>query len=340
MSYGLGVTNIYELLDDENDEQKEQKVIQQKESKKKEAKPAAKSSTVAASAKPQTETRKSDRPTNENKGRKDIKNDRSADKGDRKPKEASKDIAKEPPKGELQEGSADKSTQRRNRDRVDRHTDRAEGRIYQRGTKRVYDRRSGTGRGRENKKGGSGKGNWGSIGDEGQNPEEFQKSADSQEVKDVETQESTENQNQTESEKHKEKEETEEQEEGPKERTLDEYLKERKAPQVELPQARKAGEGVDQSEWANLVELRKDTAEEQSIKVKEKKHKDQKKKSTLPVNEVLKIDTPKRQRPQRDTPNQRRRGNAGKGFPAKRGGSKQDINLLNEVNFPALSTKA
>jgi hypothetical protein len=82
--------------------------------------------------------------------------------------------------------------------------------------------------------------------------------------------------------------------------------------------------------------------EDQSAKLKEKKHKDKeaKKKATLPVNEVLKIDTPKRQRSQRDTPNQRRRGNAGKGFPAKRGGSKQDINLLNEVNFPALSTKA
>jgi hypothetical protein len=56
MSYG--VTNIYELLDDENDEQRGQKVIQQKETKKKEVKPATKSSTAPVSSKPQTETRK------------------------------------------------------------------------------------------------------------------------------------------------------------------------------------------------------------------------------------------------------------------------------------------
>jgi hypothetical protein len=81
------------------------------------------------------------------KGRKENRNDRSADKGDRKPKEFGKDLAKEAPKGDSQEVSAEKPTQRRNRDRGDRQNDRGEGKSFQRGTKRVFDRRSGTGRG-------------------------------------------------------------------------------------------------------------------------------------------------------------------------------------------------
>lgn len=128
------------------------------------------------------------------------------------------------------------------------------------------DRRSGTGRGKEIKKGGAGKGNWGSA--ENEEPTATAPVVESEPVVVEEPVVETEEEKAKREAEEKKREEERQKEE--RQMTLDEYLQKKKAVSLELPPARKPGEGATDSEkkaWASQ-ELQK---EKQAVAVPEKK---------------------------------------------------------------------
>lgn len=170
------------------------------------------------------------------------------------------------PRGDRPGGSGER------RDRRDRENGIAAG-AGAVGPRRVYDRHSGTGRGREEKRGGAGRGNWGSVTDtEGvadRKPEE-EGAATASNAEGVENAEAAAGESgETGAAPAAEKaprppreltaEELARQAEREKEEklmTLDEYLskkKEKPAVGLPLPEARKAGEGEDQKQWAKFT---------------------------------------------------------------------------------------
>lgn len=128
------------------------------------------------------------------------------------------------------------------------------------------DRRSGTGRGKEIKKGGAGKGNWGEA-----EPEENPTAPVVAEPEPVVVEEpivETEEERIKREEEEKKREEERQKEE--RQMTLDEYLQKKKSVSMELPAPRKPGEGASDAEkkaWA-AQELQKDKV---SVAVPEKK---------------------------------------------------------------------
>jgi len=166
------------------------------------------------------------------------------------------------------------------RQRRDRQSDTGAGGGTER---RVFDRRSGTGRGREEKRGGAGRGNWGAPNDEekyveptndekpgdavaaavadddgwGSTPdpipapvaqEHAAPGADEQQQQPPPTEAPPKREPTAEELAYKAEREKEE-----KQMTLDEYLKTRKPVPLALPEARKAGEGEDNSQWGKFV---------------------------------------------------------------------------------------
>jgi plasminogen activator inhibitor 1 RNA-binding protein len=347
MSNKLGVSNIYELLDDDNDGgvetgKKVQAALQEK--KKAETIATAPAPQKPATNKPapatsqnkgkQSDSRRNDRPQGENKGRQDRPR---TDRGDKRPPRSFD--SPRPTEGE--EGKVDN---RRNRERTggdrERRGPRPEGEV--RGNKRLYDRKSGTGRGKETKKGGAGKGNWGSIDDptavveEGTKTETEEVKKEGEEATTAATEEGATTEK---TEKVHHQQEPEEEEE--KVRSLEEYLKDKKSPAVELPAPRKAGEGVEQpKEWEKFVPLKKedDSLFPAASKSKKEKAKEgtETDKKVVPVDSVFKVQSGEQR--QRKNP----RDNKSGAKPTNRGprGSQSTPNIGDKNSFPSLSQKA
>jgi len=217
---------------------------------------------------------------------------------------------------------------------------------------RQYDRKSGTGRGRENKRAGGGRGNWGSVGDETKNTEEVEK---------TETTEAP----QTEAapaEAPVEAVEEKVEEEEEKVKTLDEYLNSIKKVNISLPAPRQAGEGQEVSpQWATYTPLKRDEEEEEEKKTEKKKSETKEtSKQTISADQVIhfkespkgsfrggrggrggrregseRSDRPERTERSERSPRGSPRGGRGGG---KRGGGAPGARApgLTEENFPAL----
>jgi hypothetical protein len=122
---------------------------------------------------------------------------------------------------------------------------------------RQYDRKSGTGRGRENKRQGGGRGNWGVVTDE-KAVDETEKTENTEAAPATDAapaEASTEAVAATEA--------PVEQEEEEKSLTLDEYLSTVKKVNITLPPPRQAGEGQEaDKKWSTYVALKKEDNEE------------------------------------------------------------------------------
>jgi len=232
------------------------------------------------------------------------------------------------------------------------------------GNRRVYDRKSGTGRGKEQKKGGSGRGNWGREGEAAEaNPEETE-GAETKEVVPAEI--SAEQAERNAEREQREREEREEQEKEDKLLTLDTYLAQKasSAPKLALPEARKANDGADTKDskkWAAYEVLKKNEDEEKSAEALLEKKK--KEKNTVPLNEVFNVRQarpPRQDREDRDDRGDRERGDrpfrggrggrrGGEGQPRGSGssgrgrggrGGASAPNFEDKSSFPSLAPKA
>jgi len=239
------------------------------------------------------------------------------------------------------------------------------------GNKRVYDRRSGTGRGKENKKQGSGKGNWGRevegfeepqiSGEESKPVSEPEK--EKEEVKHQEPEKDPET-------LEREKKEQEEHEKEAKMMLYDEYVQQQqsKAVNVALPEARKPNEGADRSEakkWASYTQLKRDDedGEEESSEASGKQKEKKSNKKVVPVDQVFIVQQKRRERPERpewersersDRPDRQDRrktskpfgrgGGRGRGFNTTSTSTSQSSSQsepnFDESSFPSLATKA
>jgi len=340
MSYRLGVANIYELLSDDNGEAIA--AVKASDQKKSEAAPAAKTQTKAATSSTAS-TQQQSKPKQT-----DRKNDRAQTNAGKGPQQK----RDKPPRleGSSEQGAVEEAERRRPRPegargpRARREGGQNESSDGFRGpsNKRVFDRKSGTGaRGREfNKKGGSGKGNWGTVTDDRAAQEEGAKEEETEETK-IETEKGAETQEAEKKEETKQEEKQAEPDPDEKLKTFDEYLKEVKKPTFNLPEPRKPGEGEKGSSWANFVPLKRDDESTQDSPKEEKKNKESKG-GAVRVDDVLDIKFPQEER--------RGFGRGGRGSDRgqrnQKGGrgprqNKQSTpNFQDESSFPALSTKA
>jgi plasminogen activator inhibitor 1 RNA-binding protein len=154
--------------------------------------------------------------------------------------------------------NADQVTERRPRGERPDRTDRKGGeftevRAPRNPNQRQYDRKSGTGRGREGKRSGGGRGNWGTVSDETKPAEEGEKVEEVAQTTEAAPVEAT-----TEAVAEEKVEEEEE-----KSKTLDEYLNSIKKVSISLPAPRQAGEGQEVSpQWASYTALKKTDEDE------------------------------------------------------------------------------
>jgi len=336
MSYPIHITNIYELLGEEGEQPKVLPVAPKGDLK---TTQSSKPSTKASSSQPQKTT---------STGRDSLGklHDGAPQDNQRKEKGGGNKQENRPPRqnrGGFSGGAEFRSApsgdasvidqQNKSRDRGERQGGRdGESRGERRGrgapaggfvgNKRVFDRRSGTGsRGREFKKGGAGRGNWGredgtEVTEEGQTEEG--KESTTEEAK---AQEPVEPKEETEEEKL----EREEREKEAKMITLGDYLKQKESSkqlaQFALPEVRKTNEGADVSEekkWGKFQALKRDEEVAQSAKDKKKKEKE-KEKNTVPLEAVFNVK--EHARPREDRPYREGRG-GGRGGRGGRGGGR------------------
>jgi len=396
----VGVTNIFELLEDETDENKNLKAPQIQQVKQEEpAKIQKEKAPQKNSAAPNKPADKGKGANESNKGQGQGQAQRQApdnQKVDKKPNQV---------RGPAQQGASfvrkddRQGTEKKEktgevRERTDRppranreggggggrggfRGNRGEARppgtgnadAQQRSGKRTYDRKSGTGRGKDIKKGGSGMGNWGTYGDDvvEEKPEK-EEAAPKQEnaANGAVAQEKTEGKpEENKTEKPVVEQPPQEKDEEESTRTYDEFLKlqaEKNArlEAITLPKERKPGEGVDQAAWKGFVVLERapkdedeeDEEEEDGKLVREKKTKDVKK---VPFTEVLSIrhESPKRDGDGGRGGRGRGRGGRGRGRGdrdrdrdgadrgadrgARRMSSKPITISVDDQNFPALT---
>jgi len=262
MSYSVQIANIYELLSEDDAPQ---------------VKVAAKDTKAAptkgsAPAKQTQAPQKSQQP-------KDFQKQTRPPRQDRPPRQPRTEG------GEVDTAIPKESHERQggNRDRKDK------GGSFQTGSKRVYDRKPGTGRGREFKKSGGGRANWGKEGEEQAQPVEEGKEKTTEENKEEKTEEKVE-----EVAENKNEEPVEEED---KTITFEEYMKQKEAPKFDLPAARKPNEGVDKKEmkkWEGYAVLKRDDEEEKeetSTETSEKKEK-KPKKTLVPIDQYFDVKTP------------------------------------------------
>jgi len=342
MSYGVDVTNIFELLPDEDGEKvvqkakpekkEEKKVSGQQAPKKNEAK-APQGTRAPPQTSPNSEKKDKIEPVKEERREKrerrdkagNEKNERSErnDRNERKtprPPRTEGSTPREGGGGGNQGGQQESGAERRG--------------------KRVYDRHSGTGRGKEVKKGGAGKANWGVPVDEpdekpvipetviGWGTEETvptEGGADVQSVVNAEP---------------KVEEKASPFEDEDKTITLDEFRKQKesKTPQVVLPSVRLAGEGEDPSAWKDFTVYQRAGPDSQPIKQAKKTAKKADSQKQLRVDEVFKVQEENRQ-PRRSPRGERKGGNNNKNFggaKGKRQNNKPDAPSFDDKSFPAL----
>lgn len=348
MSYRLGVANIYELLSDDNGQAIA--AVKASDQKKSEPAPTAKVQTKAATSstsssqqqskpkatKPQTD-RKNDRPqSTEGKGPQQRRDNRPPRLEGSSNDQALEDSERRRPRPEGARGPRGEGRPRREGG-PNESSDGFRGPS----NKRVFDRKSGTGRGREyNKKGGSGKGNWGTVTDDRQAQEEGAKEEETEETK-VEGEKAAESQD-AEKKDTEVKAEEKQAEPDPDEKlkTLDEYLKEVKKPVLGLPQPRKPGEGEKNAAWSDYVPLKRDDESSQDSPKGEKRNKEAKS-SAVRVDDVIDIKFPQEERRGfgrgRGSDRGQRKGGSGRG---QRQNRQSAPNFQDESSFPALSTKA
>jgi len=297
--YHVGVSNIFELLDDENDEEGRKKVVTNVPSKQVEAtQPKQKTPIQTGKEQPRKKdeqiTQESSKATTpfHSKGERTEKRPRSGEalEGERKnqnrrPREQRPERPERPERKEKSSSSiTNEGPKRDNNKERDNKTPQG-----QKGAKRVYDRKSGTGRGKEVKKGGGGRRNWGKS-------EEVweEKPAEQQEVEEnkgdkanktdavaaqVEVKQESEEEKKKNEEEEKKRKEEEEKE--AKLMTYEDYLKKKENEKGEktsiipgLPTLRKPGEGVDQKDlqqWAKFTAIKRDDDLEEEDKPSEGK---------------------------------------------------------------------
>lgn len=316
-------TNIYELLGDENDEEIK-KVPQAAAAKKEEPKKTVSQAKPAKSTQAAEQKGKETRPPRQ-------------DRADRKPREFAPDTQQVGEGGFERKGGNRPPRQQRDRD-PERRQRTAE--ATARGGNRVFDRRSGTGRGREGKRNGAGRGNWGTNQDEQKAQVEETETKETQEAP-VETKEAAE-QPQAEQEAPKEEEEE-------KTKTLEEYMKELKKPAVALPEARKATE-VSNPKWKEYTALTRSFEGEGGFLFKDeeqptkggKKETQEAAKKGVRADEVLNFTegSPKSFRGGRGGARGGRGGARGGRGGARGGRSGPAPNFSDKSAFPDLATKA
>lgn len=318
------VGNIFELLSDENDEggvRPARSVANTDVSgpKKQETKPKA-----AAPAKPQGKGVNQDNKAKDNRPpRTEGRNDR------RQPREAGAvgeggQVERKDNRPPRQQGIGRDGAERRNKT-----FQRAEGQEGEAPRKRVFDRKSGTGRGPKDteKRGGSGKGNWGTIADEqkAQTEETGTEEKTTTEVKEGEVAQ----QDQPTDAKTEVQEVVED--EDAKLKTLDEYKKSIKAPSLALPPPRQVE--ATGAQWANLVPLARDDDEDKQLKKKKDDSKESKDdKPAISADQIINFtsESPK--------PYGRGRGGRKEGKPNKsKKPSGPAPNFKDEKSFPSLS---
>lgn len=204
--------------------------------------------------------------------------------------------------------------------------------------KRFYDRRSGSGRGREVAKDGAGKYNWGS------NEQEAANETNEPKMENGETEEEL---------AARLAEEAAEAERAAKEMTLEEYSKNKQSLDMPKPNIRKADEGTD-NKWADMVEL-EDKNEEDFHAGKQIERKDKKKEQrattknlandllNVRLSDPVKADGPSRNddRGARGARSGGRGGRGGRNSSGSRGGrgSGANINVNDNSAFPTLGGK-
>lgn len=259
------------------------------------------------------------------------------------------------PRGERRGPRPDRGYERRNPGDQD-----------QRPAKREYDRRSGTGRGKEVAKGGAGKGGWGSIEDEAAAGLEGDaaKAAETETKKEGEETVTTEGAAPAEGESTDAAATTEIVDDEPKTRTFEEFMTERKSKAgAALPPPRQL---EDSGEWSKYEPVKKDedslfAAPEKQAKKKEAGAKKESTEKKVAADQVLKFQQERRERPERsDRPERADKGErrsgaprgaprgAGAGGPGNQAGQKRSNNAAggaalkfdDKSAFPTLSTKA
>jgi len=347
MSYPIHITNIYELLN-EDGEQTPQVKVNATDSK--DQKSSASSSNKSTGSQGKPTGKATDQKPKDGQRRGGERGPKSASQGgSRPPRDQSSGFYRN---NQTQSQSQDQGAQggvmsptTERGDRQPRSGSRREGRDFREGgenrserrgrgapadgfvgNRRVFDRKSGTGRERENKKGGSGRGGWGK---EGEGSENATTEESTEEAVKTEGEVKTEVVEEKPVEKTPEEEEREarikkEQEEEDKLMTLEDYKKKLadSAPKFNLPTVRKANEGVDTAEakkWNNYELLKRDEDDEEET-VEEKKNK--KEKNTVPLDQVFNFREPQRRddRPYRGGRDRRGGGSSRGGGGPSRGG--------------------
>lgn len=312
------VGNIFELLSDENDEGGVRQPVVQKEAPKQEQKPKA----------PQQ------------KGQQQ-KNDRQADNKGRDNRQRTNE-RRQPPReqgagaaaGEVDRAANKNRPQRQPREGAERRTknlERAEGTEGEQ-RKRLFDRRSGTGRGpRDNvKREGRGKANWGTVEDDKKGQTEQVEQEPAQENKEQGTEMKEGEVKPAETEEPKEEEDNT--------KTLEEYRKSLKTPTIALPAPRQVQ--ATGKEWANFVPLNREP-ENGTQQAKDKKKTEQEEKEAaekkISADQIINFAEPSKpsfrggRGGKRETGG-RREGGAGRGKKTKAPAP----NFKDEKSFPSL----
>jgi len=354
VDYGVGITNAFELLEDETDESRVVAKTQTKGSVAKgKVEPSKRTTTQTAAPIARVEGRQDNR--NQTRPRDNEQ------KNDRMGKAPKRDfvVGEERSPAPAQEPGMEGFSKVESRDRHGGHERRGAGRREgsipggRPGAKRQFDRRSGTGRGKEVSKGGAGKGGWGSDKGEAIVPESTTENQPQEEEGTEQVVQVAPPKEETPDEKEarlaREKEESY--------KLLDEYLEEKKkkAPALALPPPRTANEGSSQGQWNDFVPLQKTgessiklatikkKGEKTADKKDEKKGEDKKEKKEKVSEELLGFHAPPRVQTDRRERGERRGGNKGpKTGPRKQGqprGSEKAIEV-NDEHFPSLATKA
>jgi len=358
--YHVGVSNIFELLDDENDEEGRKKVVTNVPSTKQVETTQSKQKTTIQTGKEQP--RKNEQVTSESskatpKGERTEKRPRSSEalEGERK-NQNRRPREQRPPERKEKSGSSTTNERtegpKRDNNNKERDNKTPQG---QRGTKRVYDRKSGTGRGKEIKKGGGGRRNWGKseeVWEEKPVEQEVEENkgdgankTDAVPVQVEVSQESEEEKKRIEEEEKKKKEEEEKE---AKLMTYEDYLKKKENEKGEktsiipgLPTLRKPGEGVDQKElqqWAKFTAIKRDDEEDKPSGEGKKEKKKESKKQAVPVFFKVQIKKPRNPKSERsESSGKRELKDGSRGGKKGRGGSEKAPNVKDASSFPALS---
>jgi len=375
MSYSVQSTNIFDLLSEDNAENlgTSEKVKQpSKTGSTQQPKPSGNVPTKTqhvTKPPPKPEQRKSVNDSSskggfETRGAKPERKERESQDfntgGERKPSTFQQRQPREPREPR---GGFSSDTERKDKDAG-----------FSTGNKRVYDRRSGTGRGKEGKKQGSGKGNWGKDGEGFEEQpqvsgEESNKTVSEPEKEKEEVKQYQEPEKDPET-LEREKKEQEDYEKEAKMMLYDEYVQQQqnKVVNVALPEARKPNEGADRSEakkWASYTQLKREdeSDEEESTETGGKQKEKKSNKKVVPVDQVFVVQQKRRERPERDRPERSERsersdrpdrqdrrktskpfgrggGGRGRGFNTSSQSSSQSEPNFDESSFPSLATKA